>query len=245
LGLGGSGEAVTIPAMVCTAYNRHDLLERMLKSIDEPVGRGLIIDNGLTNLVAPDFLGREWRVFTPPFSSLGYPGSLNFIITQTFDAPWWFWASNDIVFGPGDLAEIVKLMGDAGGSPRLVTNDYSWGAINRAVVDRVGLFDDWSFYPIYFDDMDLAQRCRLGGVEWIRYEGGITQGADGFQNSLTINSDPLIKSKNGHTWPINEAAYVAKWGGLPGHEVFTTPWNSGLPLWATKPDPRGRQIRSW
>jgi hypothetical protein len=234
-----------IPAMVCTAYNRHDLLERMLKSIDEPVERGLIIDNGLTDLVKPDFLGPEWRVFMPPFTSLGYPGSINFIISQCPDAPWWFWASNDIVFGEGDLANIEALMNEAGGSPRIVTNDYSWGALNRATVDRIGLFDEWSFYPLYYDDTDYGRRVFLGGVEWIRYEGSITQGADGFQNSLTINSDPTMRSNNGRTWPINEAAFVAKWGGLPGNEVFETPWNSGLPLWASKPDPRGRQIRSW
>src|SRR5207244_4166695 len=101
-------------------------------------------------------------------------GSINFLIAQTPDAPWWFWASNDIVFGPGDLAEIVALMDGAGRGPRIVTNDYSWGAINRAVVDTIGLFDDWSFYPIYFDDNCLAYRCKLAGIEWVRYEGGIT-----------------------------------------------------------------------
>jgi GT2 family glycosyltransferase len=234
-----------IPAFVATAYNRHDLLLRMLKSIDEPVGRGLIIDNGLTDLELPEFLGPEWKVLQPPFSSLGYPGSINFIIGQTPDAPWWFWASNDIVFGPGDLAQIAAFMDEAGGTPRVVTSDYSWGAINRATIDRIGLFDEWSFYPIYYDDTDFGRRVFLGGVEWIRYEGGITQGADGFANSLTINSDPAMKSKNGRSWPVNEAAFVAKWGGLPGHEVYETPWNSGLPLWVTRPDPRGRQIRSW
>lgn len=234
-----------IPALVATAYNREDLLIRMLKSIDHPVERGLIIDNGRTNLVAPDFLGPEWRVFTPPFSSLGYPGSINFIVMQCPDAPWWFWASNDIVFGPGDLANIVALMDEAAGVPRIVANDYSWGAFNRAVVDRIGLFDDWSFYPLFFDDADFSRRRLLANVEWVRYEGSITQGADGFANSLTINSDEKLKVENGRSWGINEAAYVAKWGGLPGSEVFETPWNSGLPLWATKPDPRGRQIRSW
>lgn len=234
-----------IPAFVATAYNRHDLLERMLRSIDEPVERGLVVDNARTDLVLPEFMGPEWRVFMPPFASLGYPGSINFLVSQTFDAPWWFWASNDVVFGPGDLAAIVKLMDEAGPAPRLVTNDYSWGAINRAVVDRVGLFDEWSFYPIYFDDMSFGYSCKLGGVEWVRYTGSITQGADGFANSLTIQSDPDVKAKNGRSWPINEAAYVAKWGGLPGHETYTSPWNSGLPLWAVKPDPRGRQIRSW
>ncbi len=37
-----------IPVVIAPAYNRHDLLERMLRSITHPVERGLIIDNGRT-----------------------------------------------------------------------------------------------------------------------------------------------------------------------------------------------------
>lgn len=234
-----------IPVCIATAYNRMDLLERMLASIDEPIGRGLVIDNARTGYEGPSFLGPEWHVFSPPFLSLGYPGSINFGISQTPDAPWWFWVSNDVVFGEGDLAQIAGIMEDAGRGPRIVTHDYAWGAINRAAIDRVGLFDEWSFWPIYFDDNDMAMRCLLGEVEWVHYQGTISQGADGFETSLTINSDEGLKVANARSWALNEAAYVDKWGGLPGHEWHQTPWNRDLPLWATKPDLRGRVSRSW
>lgn len=232
--------APVIPVIIAPAYNRMDLLERMLRSIDEPVERGLVIDNARTGYTLPDDLA-SYHVFAPPFASLGYPGSINFGIAQTSDAPWWLFASNDVVFGPGDLAAIAQLMTER---PVIVTNDYSWGALNHACVEAVGLFDEWSFHPLYFDDQDYAVRCRRGGVEWIRYTGGITQGADGHGASLTIHSDDRARAENSRSWALNEAAYVAKWGGPIGKERYETPWDLGL-LWATKPDLAGRAARTW
>ena len=215
----------------------------MLRSIDHPVGRGLIIDNGMTGYV-PD-VGPEWRTIAPPFTSYGYPGSINLGIMQTPDAGWWLWVSNDVVFGDGDLDAIAALMEEAGDSPRLVSWHFAMGAVNRAMVDAVGLFDEWSFWPLYFDDNDYAYRCHLAGhpVQW--YFGNMTEGADGHTASMTIYSDPVLKARNAETWAINRDAYEAKWGGVPGKETLRTPWGKDLPLWATRPDLEGRYLRLW
>lgn len=238
-----------IPVFIAPTISRFDLLERMLLSVDEAVGRGLIVDNSLTGSAkrsaARAGCGREWRAFTPPFGSLGYPGSINFGIVQTADAPWWLWCSNDVVFSPGDLAAIAKLMNEAGDSPRVVTYRFAVGALNRACVETVGLFDEWSFWPLYFDDQDFAVRCHRAGIEVIHEQFGITEGADGFASSLTINSDAHLAAANARSYALNEAAFLAKWGGPPGGEQFASPWNSGLPLWATRPSPAGRSARSW
>lgn len=237
-----------IPALIAPAYNRHDLLERMLRSIDHPVGRGLVLDNAKSGYRLPSMansgLFDVLKVFEPPFTSLGYGGSINFGILQMPEAPWWLWASNDVVFGPGDLAVIAEMMDTATG-PRLVTGGFTWGAVNHAAVDIVGLVDDHNFYPIYFDDNDYHIRCTLGVVEWIEYQGGIVHGADGAKASLTIRSDEKLQQANRGSFGENHRRYLAKWGGEPGHEVFTTPWNSGLPLWATQPDPASRARRLW
>ena len=234
-----------IPVLIAPALNRFDLLERMLRSIDVPVGRGVVIDNGRTGYRRPDWIGPEWEVFAPPFTSLGYPGSINFGITQTPDAPWWLWVSNDVHFGPGDLSAIAALMDAAGDEPRLVSYHFAAGALNRPLVDMVGLFDEWCFWPIYYDDNDYAWRCHLAGVEIIPYDGGIREGADGHETSLTIYSDPALAAANSVSWDLNKRAYRAKWGGLPGKETRRTPWGRRLPLWATRPDLEGRDARSW
>lgn len=234
---------MTIPVLIAPVLNRYDLLERMLRSVTVPVERGLIIDNGQSGYAKPDWIGPEWRFAVPPFGSLGYPGSINFGIMQTPDAPWWLWTSNDVVFGPDDLAAIAAQMEDP--EPRIVTYHFAAGALNRAVVQRIGLFDEWSFWPLYFDDNDYAYRATLAGVEIRWYDGGMSEGADGHKTSLTIFSDPELAKANAVTWDINRAAYVEKWGGPPGQETLKTPWGKRLPLWATKPDMEGRAARDW
>lgn len=237
-----------VPVFIAPCRSRFDLLGRMLRSVDEPVGRGLIVDNqgiGQGRDVAALYCGPEWTVFTPPFGSMGLPGSINFGIVQTYDAPWWLWASDDLVFGPGDLAQIARMMEDAGSDPVMVTYRFAFLALNRAVVDTIGLFDEWSFWPIYFDDTDLARRAFLAGIPILHDTWGITEGEEGVPHSTTVRTNEVLSHANNRSWMENEAAYRAKWGGLPGHETFTTPWNEGGPLWATRPSMEGRQRREW
>lgn len=231
-----------IPVLITSIVNRPDLLDRMFDTLDVPVGRALVVDNGHVG-----YQREGVTVCEPPFESLGWPGSLNFGIMQTPEAPWWLFVNNDAYFEPGSLARLVDRMQDAGGVPRLVTDGYTVGGLNRAMVELVGLFDEWSYFPIYFDDTDYSRRAALSGypVEHGHYclEGDIGE-VD--VPSLTTKSDPVLSAANNRTWALNEAAYVAKWGGLPGAERFTVPWDRpGTPLWATHPDPRGRMLRTW
>lgn len=229
-----------IPVLITALINRPDLLDRMFDTLDVPFERALVVDNGHTG-----YRREGVTVFEPPFTGLGWPGSLNFGITQTPDAPWWFFTNNDAYFEPGVIGRLVERMASAEG-PLLVTDGFTVGALNRAMVDAVGLFDDWSFYPIYFDDLDYARRCYLAGfpVEHGKWclEGDI---GETDVSSLTTKSDIALAHANNRTWQLNEKGYIEKWGGLPGGETFPTPWNQDLPLWAVRPDLRGRQLRSW
>ncbi len=232
-----------IPALIAPAYNRHDLLHRMLRSVDVPVGRTLIIDNGRNYEGIPDDL--QATVFTPPFTSIGYGGSINFGISQNPQADWWMWASNDVEFHPGHLASVVSRMNEASG-PRIITGGFTWGAVNQSLIDVVGLVDDWSFFPIYFDDNDYEYRCNIAGVEWIEdWSNGSNHGDGEHSASITIHADPEARKGNDLSFVENAQAYRDKWGGMPHEERFATPWDSGLPLWVTRPDMAGRRRRQW
>jgi GT2 family glycosyltransferase len=230
-----------IPVLVCPVVSRFELLERMLRSIDEPIGRIVIVDNSLSGYIAPfDDLP---IAYIRPLIGLGYPGGINAGIAQTPGAPWWLWASADLVWGPGDLARIAGLM-DAAPGPRSVTGSHRglrnvYGAMNRAAIELVGLFDEWSFYPIYFDDDDMERRCRLAGVEWLAFDGAMRH--DG---SATIGED-RFRDANARTFGENRRRYVEKWGGPPGGEAFATPWNLAVPVSFVRPDPGGRAARLW
>ena len=226
-----------IPVLVTSIVNRPDLLDRMLDSIDVSVGRSLIVDNGRVG-----YQREGWTVWQPPYESLGWPGTLNFGIEQTPDAPWWLFVNNDAWFEPGKLALLCERMADP--EPKILHHVWTSVAMNRAVVEKIGLFDTWSFYPLYFDDTDYARRCFLAGVP-VEEGDWCLEGDDDWPVSLTIRSDPALSMANNRTWQLNQDAYVAKWGGLPGRETFDTPWGQGLPLWATRPSPNARQARRW
>lgn len=228
-----------IPVLVASIMNRPDLLDRMLDSVDCEVGRILIIDNGRTGYRAEDI-----TVVTPPFQSMGWAGSLNYAIGQTTDAPWWLYVNNDAWFDPGKLDLLAKTVEDR---PLEVQHDkWTVTAITQQVVERVGLLDEWSYFPIYYEDTDYSYRCSLAGVPVVQGDWCHEGDLDGEpQHSMTIRSDPALEQANNRTWAMNRMRYVEKWGGPPGRETFTTPWGRDLPLWVTKPDPWGRQARSW
>lgn len=238
-----------IPALITSTYNRHDLLEAMLQSIDEPVERGLICVNGPEpwhNGPLVLALAGDWRVSRPPFTSLGWPGTLNFGIAQMHDAPWWIFCNDDLRWEPGALAAWAAQMDGYGDAPAVLTARWAAFAMTRAVVERVGLFDEWSFWPLYFDDTDFAYRCALAGVPVYAGAGGVIEGADGHATSLTTASDPALSLANNRTWQLNETAYREKWGGLPGHERYQAPWDmAGAPPSWTPPSLLGRMRRHW
>jgi hypothetical protein len=227
-----------IPALITSIVNRPDLLDRMIDSVDVPVGRFLVVDNGNVG-----YQREGVTVWSPPFGSLGWPGTQNFGIRQTPDAPWWLMVNNDAWFEPGKLAELAALM-DAADGPVVRHHEFTVLAINRATVDTIGLLDEDSFWPLYYDDTDYAYRCHLAGIPVID-DPWCLEGDDEWPVSLTVRSDEALSKANNRTWEINKAAYVAKWGGIPGEERFTTPWDRDLPLWATRPDMDGRVARRW
>src|SRR5574338_1221643 len=195
-----------IPVLIVPVLNRWDLARRMLASVDEPVGRTVIVDNGQIGMRHP---GAE---HVRPITNLGFGGGINAAIAQTPDAPWWMWAGIDVEFAPGDLREIANRMDTR--SPRVVTGDrrderllrFAYAALNREAIEAVGLLDGWTFYPAYFDDDDYEYRCRLGGVEWIEFNGQMRH-----QRSATINSDAALAAANARTFPENAQRYIAKW----------------------------------
>lgn len=228
-----------IPVLICPVLRDFDLLEKMLASIDHPIERVVVVDNSVSGYTP----ARTAVEVIRPITGLGYPGGINAGVAQTPAAPWWMWCNADLVFGPGDLAEIAALMDETTG-PRHVTGSHRglrnvYAAMNRQAIELVGLFDDWAFYPIYFDDDDMEHRCRVGGVEWVTYDGTMQH-----VGSATIKHGDFAEA-NSRTFEMNRASYLAKWGGMPGHEEYRTPYNLPVPLSFVKPDPAGRAAKLW
>lgn len=229
-----------IPVLIVPVMDGWDAAQRMLDSIDLPIGRVIVVDNDQSGrqLVGAEHLR--------PLINLGFSGAINAAIAQTPEAPWWAWASHDLTFGTADWLNIATLV-DVN-TPRVVTGDraderllrFAYAAINRAALEAVGLLDEWTFYPIYYEDDDYQYRCQQGGVEWVEYNGQIAH-----ERSSTIHNSPARTAANALTFPENGRRYIAKWGGSPGSERFSRPWDLPVPLDYIRPDIAGRSRRIW
>jgi len=199
-----------VPVLIVPILNRYDLLQRLVDSIDHPIERMLIIDNGKKCPPIESHWVKETFIWTVP-DNLGCCTSWNFGIIATQQAPWWLISGNDNVFEPDALATFERearrdavVLSD--GQPK-------WTAftIGDTVVQHVGLFDD-NFHPCYFDDNDYAWRCSGAGLEIV--EGSARVRHD---NSSTIHSDAELfdwnsrvvfpHSRSYHQWKVaNENA---------------------------------------
>jgi hypothetical protein len=84
---------------------------------------------------------------------------------------------------------------------------------------------DERFRPAYFEDNDYHRRVILGG------EGDRIFGVNlpfHHVGSATLDRAPEARAAFAPKFERNRAYYVEKWGGLPGSETFTTPFNAAV-----------------
>lgn len=98
---------------------------------------------------------------------------------------------------------------------------------------RPGRFDQL-FAPAYFEDSDLYYRLKLAGVEEeivpARYYHELTAGPNGgcFVGCISTMADPERWKRHRRIIQRNGDRYLAKWGGKPGEERFTVPFDGKI-----------------
>lgn len=202
-------------------------VERMLASVDIPVGRTLVIGQGIC---LPDAVNLPHNI--------GVAAAWNLVFKLFPSSPWWAIVNDDLVFAPGDLRRLVEAMTDT--SPHLVTLDgFSAFAINQAALERVGYFDE-NFVPAYCEDADYEYRCKLAHVPILQISAELHH-----DRSSSIQ-DPYYGGQNTRTYPVNTAYYKAKWGGsLRGGETYLSPFDNGSDPACWIGDARRRRELDW
>lgn len=98
--------------------------------------------------------------------------------------------------------------------------DFSCFVTNLRLFEEVGGFDEL-LYPAYFEDNDMHWRIRQRG-----YEAASAGFAPYFHYlNGTIKSDPIRRALVEQRFPILKQYYIHRWGGEPGHEVYTEPFD--------------------
>ena len=150
-----------IPNLTVATWTRHDLCDRMLRTVDVEVGHLLVIDNG-GGFVVPD--GPWGRVTVLPMpTNLGVGPSWNLAFRCFYEDDVVFVVSDDVRLRPGGLSRLAEMA-----SAETLTLSGTWPhwclfAAGQRFLERVGLFDE-RLWPAYHEDKELEWRAaRLGG----------------------------------------------------------------------------------
>ena len=198
-----------IPNLTIPVLNRYDLLHRCLDSIDEPIENLLIVNNGQdyrARLTKHPMAGRVWWLDMP--SNFGVAASWNLAVKSFRHDPVWFFASNDVVFQPGALANLAKLA-----SPNQLTLSEMFPhfhafALGEEVVKRIGLFDE-NIYPAFEEDIEYLGRIAREGLPVVKADVPAHH-----DNSSTIHSDIRYRDANSVTHGYNREYMLQKEAGL-------------------------------
>lgn len=164
----------------------------------------------------------DWRI-TTSVHNLGVGHSWNQFIKMArsdgYDAI--IVANDDIFLYEGALQRFVDKLNQS----RFVyfngMNAFCFFGIHLDYAEEIGDFDT-RFWPAYFEDNDYHRRMKYRG-----YEGDSIDGPSFFHaGSATLGIfEPQRRLMHLHNFNKNRRQYILKWGGLPGYELYDTPFN--------------------
>lgn len=202
-----------VPVIIIPVLNRYDLMERAIRSIDYPVERLIIIDNG--DGYDPDMLAwtapwqyiQNWYLWRMP-TNLGVAPSWNLGIKATPHAEGWLLLNSDAYFEPGQLEKFFADCVD----DVVVKTERSWSCvwIGQGVVSKIGLFSE-CYVPAYFEDNDYEQRAKAFNLPVI-----VSDVSVGHDNSSTLKANPIFGEKNQRSFADNSNLHDMRWrSGIP------------------------------
>jgi len=98
--------------------------------------------------------------------------------------------------------------------------DFACFMVRPIISLNVGFFDE-NFIPAYFEDNDYHYRINLRGLKAFS-DASASYFHYGSQTQNASQSSPVVPPM---CFEINRAYYIEKWGGNPGNEVFSNPYN--------------------
>lgn len=178
----------------------------------------LVIDNGKQDLLFPPSYRHTLNVV--PFN-LGVAGSWNQIMRMHNSKGYTHSVIlNDDVFFSKTPQQITEFIENNPADLYLGTKAWSVFVLPYDTFYNVGAFDE-GFKTAYFEDNDYMRRIYLKKLTVVKdpfFDPDI------FNNSMSIKADRSLNIN----FEMNKDRYIEKWGGLPGHEVFRTPFDIGF-----------------
>jgi GT2 family glycosyltransferase len=193
-----------IGVLIVPVLNGHNLLDRMLSSIDYPIENVIVVDNGKDANWEYSFKNphiENLHHLQMP-TNLGVPVSWNLGIKSLPFADYWLIVNHDIEFCPGSLNAFEV---NSNNETLLLSNGIPrWCAfsIGSKIIETVGLFDE-AIYPAYFEDTEYEWRCNEKGIKTTQSDIGIKH-----ENSSTLKGG--YEDKNAKTFRLNNLYFNDK-----------------------------------
>jgi GT2 family glycosyltransferase len=191
-----------IPVLGFATYSQFDLADRLLASIDYPIQNLVIVDNsGLQTWepTKPEQVKNLWLLRIP--FGLGLVGAWNLVIKSTPYAPYWVLVNDDAWFEPGTLKTISEQVDPEAINFLDIIPRWSCVVFGEGAIAKAGLYDE-RFYPLYFDDNDLARRMENAGVKARQIQAGVNH-----QNSSSLKNKTR---ENDRTFEANRKLFDKK-----------------------------------
>lgn len=234
------------PVIVCCpTYRKFDLCVQMIESANMGTvtpDAFVILDNSAGGFTAycqdHDITFGDDVIVLTPAENMGVAGGWNYLLTQVKDnAPsaLAIVVNDDIAFEENTIGALI----DAANQDMVQSDAYALiycaGGIDapnafslfmvhpETFFTAVGRFDE-TIWPAYFDDNDMHYRMKQKGYDLTRVESCNANHGEG---SATIKSytDEEMQTHH-HQFRRNQEYFMRKWGGLPGSEVYTEPFNN-------------------
>lgn len=210
-------------------FNRYDLLFNLMQSIGKSrvLPRSVyIIDRGHQPVEIERCTAEiplTIPVITIPLGGQSLPDAWNWFLVNVPDC---IIASDDIEFFPETIETFRDTPGDFVGLDDGKSSAYACFMVRASGIEKVGLFDN-TLAPdyMYFEDCDHHHRGKLLGMS-VASIGCMSHGLC----QSWVKKTPEQQAAHHPQFHAAEARYIAKWGGKPGDETFTTPFNSGSDL---------------
>lgn len=134
-----------IPVLIVPTLMHYDLLQEMLNSVDYPVDKVIIIDNGGQLKSAYCEAANSVDIVSLP-TNIGVAPAWNLGIKLTPFAKWWLISNDDILWNPGKLAAFEKhIIPSSIVADWLPLSAFSGFALDEETIQKVGLFDEYYF----------------------------------------------------------------------------------------------------
>lgn len=237
-----------IPVIGTAVVNGIHWLERMIDSIDYPVGELFIVNNNGRGQITEqlEVISKKKHKFIKKItvthmpSNIGCAGAWNLIIRSYIKSPYWIIISPDVALTPGFLEKMLEAASDEEvGIVNASSADHGHGSfecflMKDWLVQSHGMFDE-NFYPAYLEDTDYIMRMIVKPTKRSYMTHPFLHGEKDYyvSGSQTWRTEPELKDKIDQARIKNELEYMTqKWGSGWMHLYpWKTPFNiPGLPV---------------